>query len=113
MEYCNFDNIFISRVNSLKGDISVRSFATTIGVAQQSVDKYLKGETTPPISFLVKIAVRFGVSTDWLLGLTNEKGGEYKPRIPERIQSLKNLSDDATKVLGQLQSALDALDKQI
>jgi transcriptional regulator with XRE-family HTH domain len=50
----------------VRGDRSQRQFARDLGVFQQNVNRYESG-TTPHTDFLIHLAVREGVSIDWLL----------------------------------------------
>ena len=65
-------SIFVTRLKELQGGNSVSAFARLADTPQPSMDKYLKGRL-PSIEILIKIACRFGVSADWLLGLTDER----------------------------------------
>ena len=54
------------RLASVRGERSQRQFARDLGVFQQNVNRYESG-TTPHTDFLIQLAVREGVSLDWLL----------------------------------------------
>ena len=54
------------RLASVRGDRSQRQFARELGVFQQNVNRYESG-TTPHTDFLIQLAVREGISIDWLL----------------------------------------------
>ena len=54
------------RLAQVRGDRSQRSFARELGVFQQNVNRYENG-TTPHADFLITLAVKEGVSLDWLL----------------------------------------------
>ena len=54
------------RLAQVRGDRSQRSFARELGVFQQNVNRYESG-TTPHADFLITLAVREGISLDWLL----------------------------------------------
>ncbi len=66
--------MFLSRMNELKGSMSVSAFSRKAEIPQPSMDKYLKGRL-PSIEVLARLACRFGVSADWLLGLSDFPGG--------------------------------------
>jgi len=55
------------RLRQLRGDRSQRAFARDLGVFQQNVNRYERGESTPGIDFLVTLALAEDVSLDWLL----------------------------------------------
>ncbi len=54
------------RLASVRGERSQRQFARDLGVFQQNVNRYESG-TTPHTDFLIQLALREGVSLDWLL----------------------------------------------
>ena len=45
--------------------------AKYLGVVQQTYSNYEKGHTSLPLDYLVKLAKFYGVSADYLLGLTS------------------------------------------
>ena len=55
-----------ARLAQVRGNRSQRSFARELGVFQQNVNRYESG-TTPHADFLITLAVREGISLDWLL----------------------------------------------
>ena len=54
------------RLAMIRGDRSQRQFARDLGVFQQNVNRYEHG-TTPAADFLMTIALKEGVSINWLL----------------------------------------------
>ena len=54
------------RLAQVRGERSQRQFARDLGVFQQNVNRYENG-TTPHADFLITLAVKEGVSLDWLL----------------------------------------------
>jgi transcriptional regulator with XRE-family HTH domain len=54
------------RLARVRGERSQRQFARELGVFQQNVNRYESG-TTPHTDFLITLAVKEGVSIDWLL----------------------------------------------
>jgi len=54
------------RLAELRGERSQRQFARDLGVFQQNVNRYENG-TTPHTDFLLTVAMKEGVSLDWLL----------------------------------------------
>ena len=54
------------RLAAVRGDRSQRQFARDLGVFQQNVNRYESG-TTPHTDFLLTLALREGISLDWLL----------------------------------------------
>lgn len=51
--------------------LSQQTVANKIGVSQRAVSKWLRAETEPTATNLFNLAILFGVSADYLLGLTD------------------------------------------
>lgn len=49
--------------------------ADSLGILLRSYQRYERGESEPSLFYLVSLAVVIGVSTDYLLGLTDERRG--------------------------------------
>lgn len=66
--YTNFCN----RLKSLREEreLSQNKFALAIGQTQQNISKWEKGVIEPDLKNLVKIAIFFNVTVDYLLGLS-------------------------------------------
>ena len=64
-------NIFPDRLKALRGNLSQSEFASKIGVKQTSYSSWERGVKDPVAQTLAQIASTFGVSCDWLLGLTD------------------------------------------
>lgn len=54
------------RLKALRGDRSQRQFARDVGMFQQNINRY-EGGTAPHFDALAKIALKEGVSLDWLI----------------------------------------------
>ena len=54
------------RIAAVRGARSQRRFARDLGVFQQNVNRYESG-TTPHVNFLITLALKEGISLDWLL----------------------------------------------
>jgi transcriptional regulator with XRE-family HTH domain len=54
------------RLAQVRGERSQRQFARDLGVFQQNVNRYESG-TTPHADFLIRLALKEGVSLDWLM----------------------------------------------
>ena len=54
------------RLAQIRAGRSQRQFARDLGVFQQNVNRYESG-TTPHTDFLITLAMKEGVSIDWLL----------------------------------------------
>lgn len=55
----------------IEKDLSQKQLAQIIGVSQKAIDFWEKGENEPRASYIFALAVLFGVSSDYLLGLVD------------------------------------------
>ena len=95
--------IFSLRIKKLIGDGSVAGFARLTGIQQPSMDRYVKGVHTPNAEALIAISSRCGVTTDWLLGLTDFRDGMSSDQgmSQKLLQSEKKLAR-VNKALGYI-----------
>ncbi len=77
-------------------DITQQKIAVDLDIEQASISSYESGKYYPTVEVLVKLADYFGVSTDYLLGLTDVK------------TRLTSAFDDESAYLMPLFSALPA-----
>lgn len=81
--------------------------AKHLGVVQQTYSNYEKGHTSLPLDYLVKLAKFYGVSANYLLGLTSfqkpfsemEKIYAQNKTLGEVSSALLTLSADRRKML--------------
>lgn len=61
--------IFAERVHQLleRDDRNQTDLAAAVGTTQQQVNKWLNAKNPPKATFLIRIAIFFGVSVDWLI----------------------------------------------
>lgn len=55
----------------LKHNYTYQAFADEIGITAAYVSGIVNGQTDPSVEILYAFAAKLGVSTDWLLGLTD------------------------------------------
>ncbi len=55
------------RIAAVRGTRSQRRFARDLGVFQQNVNRYEAGKMLPNVNFLITVALKEGISIDWLL----------------------------------------------
>ena len=78
-------NVCGERIRALRESMNYSQvkFAETFGIGQSSVVRSEKGEASPALELLVKIADYYDVSLDYVLGRTDNPQGklyEYKPK---------------------------------
>lgn len=63
---------FSSRLRTLRGEASQAEFAAKIGTKQTTYSSWERGIKEPSLEVTAEISRLFGVSVDWLLGLTDD-----------------------------------------
>lgn len=73
------------RIKALRESMnySQMKVAEIFGVGQSSIVRYEKGEASPPLELLVKIADYYDVSLDYLLGRTDNPQGKLYDSNPK------------------------------
>jgi transcriptional regulator with XRE-family HTH domain len=56
-----------SRLKQLRAQTTQEEFARVLGISQAQLSKYELGQSAPPLAVLVKLAEKYGKSTDWIL----------------------------------------------
>jgi transcriptional regulator with XRE-family HTH domain len=64
-----------SRLKSLRGGLSQSVFAAQLNVKQTTYSAWERGRMEPTASMIVLICSRLNISADWLLGITDTRGG--------------------------------------
>ncbi len=64
---------FSNRLKELRNELNLsqQSLAKAIGVTQKAIDFWEKDINEPKVSYIIKLAKFFKVSTDYLLGIEN------------------------------------------
>ena len=73
-----FMQTFVDRLNMIKNDMDVSclDIERQAGVPRSCFRSYTCGATTPNLCKFVLLCEYFGVSADWLLGLSDDMGRE-------------------------------------
>lgn len=68
---------YYPRLKDLKEDMDLKQkdVANIIGVAENHYGKYERGEVDITFARVIELAKFYGVSLDYIAGLTNDKGG--------------------------------------
>ncbi|MDR1892816.1 MAG: helix-turn-helix domain-containing protein [Oscillospiraceae bacterium] len=104
--YDEYNSAFPSRLRYLMahGDTNQQKLADFIGVTRQAVSAYTLGISLPDIEKFEKIAVFFGVSTEYLLGRTNVMENDMEKQAIAKALQLSEYAID--RIVG-LQSESD------
>ena len=67
---------FSERLESLRSDLTQKQMASKIGVPLNTYTNWIRSINVPKADQLEKICTVFGVSSDWLLGLSQPQTGK-------------------------------------
>jgi len=90
---------FCERLRDLRGDDSQSTIARKLGLSQQSYARYETGVVLPGLEQLHHMCCVLGVSSDWLIGLSDDREAVKVPIVPacsgclSRDETIKSLSD--------------------
>lgn len=82
------------RVMRLAKNLSQVALAKNLGVSKQSVSNWENNNIQPSIDILIKIAVFFGCTTDYLLELDSSRSIESSNLTPEQAAHIQQLVKD-------------------
>ncbi len=92
---------------------TLKDLAADLDMATPTLSRYLTGNRTPDLPYVVKISQHFNISIDWLLGLNGEKFEIMPPEIQE-IATLYSVAtqDDRRVVQAVLKKYKEAADDE-
>lgn len=92
-----------------KFDLTQEQLSNAFDVGKVTISLWERGQREPDYKTLAKIATYFNVTTDFLLGLTDEQKSSYAKDVMEWIDTLQkvgidladieNMSEDKRKIL--------------
>ena len=93
----------MNRIRDLREDMDLRQIdvANAIGIEQKTLSNYETGKTNPDSFAIIKLADFFGVSTDYLLGRTNNNtidATDIVKKIDKLQDELSEISNDIKKL---------------
>lgn len=95
------------RLRQCRGTKPAREIAAVLGVAEQTLTSWERGRAEPGCATLVALAKHYGVSVDWLLGLTNLSG---KPQTSaDAVQVLSRMLEIEAKAQQERQALLASI----
>ncbi len=101
------------RIRDLREDeqMTQKEIAEKVYDTQQHYQLYESGKREPPFSFAILLSKIYGVSLDYIAGLTNNKGGLHKNTTAENeILNKYNALSDIRK--GRVLQLLDMLTEE-
>ena len=79
------------RAALVEKDISQRQLALSMGKDPRTVNHVFKGPVHPDLGTLKDFCEKLGVSADWLLGLSENKDDDIRPRTLHRFSHLNDI----------------------
>ena len=75
--------MYFQRLRDLREDMDLRQedVAKILGISQTVYSRYERGYQTIPVSHLLRLADFYGVTTDYILGRTNDSGRTLRDRL--------------------------------
>ena len=98
--------VFCDRLKELRGTMSQKSFAALLKLNQQTYQRYESGVREPDLETLHLIGVSLDVSVDWLLGLSDSRGGSAAPMSQKIIAA----QPDVLREIRELKKRVNALE---
>lgn len=119
------DTVFSSRLKALRKEsgMSQGEVCKKIGAKQGAYSTWELGKNEPPLETFIQLANLFNVSTDWLLGLTDERtpgvsitAGDGSAVAANRSTATVNsaptsASGDTARLLGIIESQQRVIEK--
>jgi HTH-type transcriptional regulator, competence development regulator len=76
----------------LQKKLTHQDMANFLGITRQGYSKYENGQSQPDIETINKLAQFFNVTTDYLLGRTDNPNPPEKDDIPEELNTLAKIN---------------------
>lgn len=75
--------MYFQRLRDLREDKDLRQedVAAILGINQTVYSRYERGFQTIPVTHLIQLADFYGVTTDYILGRTNDSGRSLRDRL--------------------------------
>lgn len=84
--------LYPNLVRARKAKCSQAELAEHLGITQQEVSRYERGETKAPVNYLADVADFCGVSVDYILGRQTEPAQMLTPDESELLHLYQTLS---------------------
>lgn len=95
MNYCNFgENLKKLRTGR---NLTQKDFGSRVGLSKAVVCKYENGMGYPTFDALIRIAQFFGVTTDYLLGVSNGKTVDVSGLTDSQVETIHALIAEFNK----------------
>lgn len=107
--------VFADRLSDLIAESgkTIKTLSKEIGISEGALSKYQNDGAAPSINALAKMAVYFGVSADWLIGLSNKQNhdvsiSEYTGLTEQSIEAIRKMDGKTLAGLNALLGGMGA-----
>ena len=104
----------VRRIKELLGPNTETSMAKFLGIPQVTLNYCLAGKRKPSLELVFHICDKYKVSADWLLGLSNERGGSQcaapTPQVTKSRQKVCEPQFDYLTKFAALEQRVKALE---
>jgi transcriptional regulator with XRE-family HTH domain len=106
-------SIFAKRIRDIRedADLNQKDVASALNVSYKTFGRYERGETEPQVKFIADFCRHFGVSADYLLGLTDTRPDADVLSARFKRTPLDNLTGDEEDFLISVLTTLRSNDK--
>jgi len=77
----------------------IKALADKMNITSATLSRYLSGNRSPDLPYVVKLAEFFGVSIDWILGINDDRYETLPQEIREVSQLYYLATEDDRKVV--------------
>lgn len=109
----NGENVFAERISKLIGNDSVSQFARKVKLNQAAIDRYIKGLRQPNADALRQIATLCEVTSDWLLGISDNPYGVDNSDWHGRALAAEQKLARVSKALGHALKGFEELQEAV
>lgn len=95
------------RLRQCRGTKSAREVAAVLGIKEQTLTGYERGRAEPSCAMLVALAKHYGVTADWLLGMSNVTGSPMSHA--DTVQVLARMVEIEARAQTERQELLKSL----
>jgi len=94
-------DIIGKRIKAKREELGIKQkeFAERVGVSASAINQFEGGAKKPSPDVLTRIAEELGVSTDYLLGASEEKNLFFSESVAAAFRDFKNLSPADRKII--------------
>lgn len=85
------------KLRELRGDKTLQEVADALGITRVSLGYYEKGERKPDSDMIIKIARYYGVSSDYILGISSSYSGDIN--LSYLVENTRFSEDEILKLL--------------